>query len=146
MDPTTVAVGIAAIVGPLLPYLVKSGEEAAKEAGKKVGAATWDRASAIWEKLHPKVEASPSAKVAVERAAEHLDDKRVVGALELELEELLKQDPTLLQELADELSEAKAAGVTVTASGERSVAIGGGVTGSTITTGDQFRPPEPSGR
>jgi hypothetical protein len=34
MNPVTVTVGIAAIIGPILPYLVKSSEEAAKEASK----------------------------------------------------------------------------------------------------------------
>jgi hypothetical protein len=92
------------------------------------------------------VDASPSAKVAIKWAAERSDDTRVAGALDLELEELLKQDSTLLQELAKDLSEAKAVGVTVTASGERSVAVGGSVSGSSITTGDQFSPPESSGR
>jgi hypothetical protein len=141
MDPTTIAVGVSAFLGPFLPYLVKGGEEAAKEAGKKFGAAGWERARTLWGKLESKVDATPGAKTAVGRATERPDDKRVIGALELELEDLLKKYPELASELARELEDAKAAGVTVTASGERNIAVGGSVTGSTLTTGDQPRSP-----
>jgi hypothetical protein len=62
MEPAIVAASVASFIGPLLPYLVKSSEEAAKEAGKKFGDAVWTRATTIWGKLQPKVEATPSAK------------------------------------------------------------------------------------
>jgi hypothetical protein len=146
MDPATVAVSVSTFLGPFLPYLLKGGEEAAKEAGKALGAVAWDRAQVLWGKLRPKVEASPDAKRAVERAAERPEDKRVAGSLELELDALLGKEPGLAAELAELLDEAKAAGVNVTASGERAVAIGGNVTGGTIATGDQCRPPESAGR
>lgn len=144
MDPATIAVGITAIIGPFLPFLVKSGEEAAKEAGKRFGAATWERVSGIWSKLLPKVESTPSAMSAVERATARPDDSRATGALELELEEILKQDPRLLHELGKALQEAQVGGFTVSASGNRSIAIGGNVTGSRFSTGDQGRAPTPS--
>src|SRR5438128_2417372 len=115
MDPAALAVGLSAFFGPLLPYLLKGGEEAAKEAGKRFGAAAWERATSLWGRLASQVEATPSVKAAVERAAARPDDKRVAGALELELEGLLKQHRALAAELEKGLEEAKAAGVTVTA-------------------------------
>jgi hypothetical protein len=47
MDPATVALGVSTFLGPFLPYLLKGGEEAAKEAGKKFGAAAWEKAQAL---------------------------------------------------------------------------------------------------
>lgn len=87
--------------------------------------------------LQPKVEANPGAKTAVERAAARPEDARVASALELEFEELMKTDPPLASRLAELLEGAKGASVTVQSIGDRSVAIGGNLTGGSIVTGDQ---------
>ena len=58
MDVTT----IAAFLSPLLPYLIKSSEETAKEIGKKFGDEVWERAKALWVKLWPKIESEPVTK------------------------------------------------------------------------------------
>jgi hypothetical protein len=53
------------------------------------------------------------------------------------MRKILSEDKLLAEELARWLEEARLAGVNISiASGERSVAIGGPVTGSTIITGD----------
>ncbi|MFZ0050270.1 MAG: hypothetical protein WAK96_00715 [Desulfobaccales bacterium] len=90
----------------MLPYLLKGGEKAAEEVGKKFGSTVWDRATVLWARLRPRLEAKPAAQKAI-------------------------------QEVARWLEEAQRAGVRITvASGDRSVAVGGTVTGSTIIIGD----------
>ncbi len=127
-------------LAPYLSYLVKglklAGQEAAKKLGEKAGEQGLDQAKALWEKLRPKVEAKPAALEAVQDAAEHPDDEDALAALRLQLKKLLAEDQPLAQELARLLQQAQAGGRTVTASGNRSVAIGGNVTGSVIVTGD----------
>ena len=41
-------VALTAFLSPILPFLIKGGEEAAKEAGKKFGVDAWEKAKAIW--------------------------------------------------------------------------------------------------
>ena len=72
--------------------------------------------------------------------AAHPDDDDALASLRLQLRKLLEQDQGLADDLARIWQEAQAANVVqVTASGERSVAVAGDVTGSTIVTGDQTR-------
>ncbi len=53
MDVTTLAKDVAAFLAPFLPYLLKAGEKAAEEAGKKLGGDAWDKAKSLWGKLRP---------------------------------------------------------------------------------------------
>ncbi len=137
MDIQTLAQQVTPFLAPFLPYLLKAGEKAAEEAGKKFGADAWERAKALWTKLRPKVEAKPTAHEAVQDVAAAPDDPDTQAALRLQLKKLLAEDEALAAEVARLWEAAKAAGVTVTAAGKRSVAIGGSVSGSTIITGDR---------
>ncbi len=137
MDPTELAQKIGAFLLPLLPYLLKAGDKAAEEAGKKLGEAAWEKAKALWHKLHPKIEAKPAALEAVQEVANNPQDADAAAALRLQLRKLLSEDQALAAEIARLWGEAQAAGVTVIAGGDRSIAIGGSVSGSTIITGDQ---------
>lgn len=65
------------------------------------------------------------------------ENPAIQQGLEAEIARALEEDPALRGEIARLWGEAQAAGVTVTARGERSVAIGGDVTGSVIVTGDR---------
>jgi len=89
MDMTTLVKDLAVLLTPLLPYLLKAGEKAAEEAGKKLGGDAWDRAKALWAKLRPKVEAKPAAQEAVQDAAAAPNDKDMQAALRLQLRKLL---------------------------------------------------------
>ena len=133
MDIPTLAKQIVVFLTPFLPYLLKAGEKAAEEVGKKLGAEAWERAKALWGKLR--------GKERVVQAAQDLaaapDDEDAQAALRYQLKKLLAADQALAAEVARLWGEAQAAGVTVVASGERSVAIGGDVSGSTIVTGDR---------
>ncbi len=137
MDSQTLAQQPVGFLAPFLPYLLKAGEEAAGEAGKKFGAEAWERAKALWAKLRPQVEARPAAQEAAQDVAANPQNEGAQAALRWQLEKLLSADRALAAEVARLWGEAQAAGVTVTASGDRSVAIGGSVGGSTIITGDQ---------
>jgi len=64
-------------------------------------------------------------------------DADALAALRLQLKKLLAEDEALAQELVRLLEQTRPAGQTVIASGDRSVAIGGSVSGSMIVTGDR---------
>jgi phosphoglycolate phosphatase-like HAD superfamily hydrolase len=105
--------------------------------GKKFGSATWEKAKDLWARLRPRLDARSAAKEAVQEVAQAPKDQAAQGALNLQVRKLLTEDSNLAQEVACWLEEANQAGVRITvASGDRSVAVGGAVTGSTIITGD----------
>lgn len=135
MDPNVVELAqkIGAFLLPLLPYLLKAGEEADKEAGKKFGGEAWEQAKALWGKLAP----NERMHKAAEAAAALPENPAIQQGLAAEIARALEEDRDLQQEIARLWGEAQAAGVTVIAGGEHAVAIGGDVTGSVIVTGDR---------
>ena len=137
MDIGTVANSAATVLAPLLPYLLKAGEKVAEETGKAVTDQSREWAKSLWTKLRPKVAAKPAALEAAQDVAQSPEDKDAQAAFRQQLKKLLTEDQSLAEEVSSWLDQGKAAGITVTASGERSVAIGGNVKGSTIVTGNQ---------
>ena len=135
MDIQALAQQMASFLMPLLPYLLKFGDKAAEEVGKKIGGEAWDKAKALWDKLRRK----KSVEQVAQTAAALPDNQALREALREEIARALQEDGALREEVARLWGEAEAAGVTVTASGERSVAIGGDVSGSIIITGDRNR-------
>lgn len=129
---------LTAFLAPLLPALVKAGEDVVSGVAGRVGEAALEHGRRLWDKLRPGVEGKPAAQEAAAKVAEAPGDERWRTALELQLEELLAADGALREEVAALFAEAQAAGA-VAAVGERSVAVGGDVTGSTIITGDAAR-------
>jgi len=136
MDITTLAKDVTLFLTPFLPYLLKAGEKAAEEAGKKLGGDAWERAKTLWGKLRPKVEAKPAAQEAVADAAAAPQDEDAQATLRLQLKKLLAEDEELAREIGQQWTAAQAAGVTISASGDRAVAAQN-ITGSTIVTGDR---------
>jgi hypothetical protein len=130
---------VVAFLAPFLPYLYKAGEVAAAEAGKKFGAAAWDQAKALWGKLWPQVEDKPAAQEAVQDVAKSPDNEKAQNSLVWQLEKILADDASLAQEIAEIVKAGAQAGVITIASGERAVALGGPIVGSTVTisTGDK---------
>lgn len=136
-------------IGPWLvasaPYLVKlrdiAGEEAVKEVVKeavtKVGSRVWDSAQAVWQKLSG---SSASGKTDVTKALQDVaalpSDEDAHAALRLQLKKLLLEDSALKEVLSQLVAEIEQSG-GVSVSGDRGVAIGGDVSGSTIITGDR---------
>ena len=121
MDVTMLAKDLAVFLTPLLPYLLKAGEKAAEEAGKKLGGDAWDRAKGLWAKLRPKVEAKPAAQEAVQDAAAAPNDDDIQAALRLQLRKLLAEDAVLAREIERLWQEAQQSGIIVIAAGERSL-------------------------
>ena len=137
MDIGALASSVTTALVPLLPYLLKAGEKAAEETGKAVAGQSWEWGKSLWTKLKPRVEANPAALVAAQDVAQAPEDGDLQAALRVQLKKLLTEDQSLAEEVSRWLEQGKAAGINVSAIGERSVAIGGSVTGSTISTGDQ---------
>jgi hypothetical protein len=129
----------AAVTVFLAPYLRQLLEPVAEEAGKRLNETAWKHAKALWGRLRPAVESKPAVKEAVEDVARTPEDEDALAALRHHLRKLLEQDQDLARDLGRlwEQAEADNVTVTVTASGERSVAVGGDVSGSTIVSGDQ---------
>lgn len=100
MDAITLTTLIAPFITPFLPFLLKFGEKSAETAGAKLGEEGWNKAKKIWDKLHPKVEAKEDAKVAVEQVAAKPDSKPRQAVFQEELETLLKENPDLVEAIA----------------------------------------------
>lgn len=127
---------LASFLAPFMGYLLKAGEPLAEEAGRKLNEKAWGYAKALWARLRPKVEQEPSARAAAEDLADDPADEDRLAALRVQLTKLLAADPMLAQELTRLWAQAGAEKVSVSVIGDRSVGIGGSVSGSTITTGD----------
>ena len=137
----------AALLAPFLPRLMDAaGTEAVKTVGKKAGEATWDRAARVWDKLRPQLEKKPEVTNVLQDVAEAGDDpKEVEAVLSFNLKKVMKNmPPETLAEIRDIVAEAKSEIRVTIASGDRSAAVGGGVSNSEIITGNQSsaKPPE----
>jgi hypothetical protein len=139
MDISALASSLTTALVPLLPYLLKAGEKAAEETGKAVAGQSWEWTKSLWTKLKPGVEAKPAALEAAQDVAHAPEDKDLQAVLRVQLKKLLTEDQSLAEEVSGWLEQGKAAGNTVTVSGERNVAIGGDAKGNTIVTGDGIR-------
>ncbi len=133
MDVQKLSQQLVSFLAPFLPYLLKAGEKAAEEIGENLGKDAWEKAKTLWGKLRGKERVVQAAQ----DLADAPNDPDAQAALRLQLRRALEADPASAAEIARLWGEAQAAGVTVTAFGDRSVAIGGSVSGSTIITGDQ---------
>jgi hypothetical protein len=134
---------LVAFLAPFLPHLVETGTRIGTDAAERFGAEAWEHAKRIWQRLGPRVEEKPAASEAARDVADRPDDDDAVAALRLQLRKVLADDPALADDVRRLWKEAEAANVTevtVTASGERSVALGGGMSGGQINTGDTRRP------
>jgi hypothetical protein len=142
MDIATIAPQAAAFLAPFLPYLLKAGEAAASEAGKKLGVDAWERAKKVWAAIGGKIMGRPAGKEAAEDVAANPKSEDALTVFRVQLTKALQADPKLADELGKLLGETATRG-SVIASGERSVAIGSG-SGNVVITGDGQ--PKPRGR
>ena len=142
MDIATVAADVTGALVPALPFLVKAGEKGAEVLGQQLGAGVWETAKALWRKLRPAVEASPTATAAVQDVVAAPEDTDAQGALRLQLKKLLAADQDLFAGLAQVLEAAGhpqqaanfgdgaiAQGPGAVAAGKGGVAVGGDVHG-----------------
>ena len=121
-------------LAPFIPYLVQAGQSFGDEAATRFGAEAWAHVQVIWARLAERLAGKPAAKEAVDDVANRPEDTRAQGAFELQLEKLFDEDPSL--RAAIEGLWAGEGRLQVIAAGDRSVAAGRDVTGSTVVTGD----------
>jgi transketolase len=93
-------IALTAFLTPFLPFLIKFGEKSAESVASKFGEDSWNKAKKVWDKLHPKVEAKEDAKVAAEQVAAKPDSKARQAVFQEELETLLKENPDLVEAIA----------------------------------------------
>jgi hypothetical protein len=109
MDPAT----LTAFLTPFLPVLLKFGNQAATTAVTKASEAAGNqftesalkKAKAVWEKLHPKIQAKAAAQEAIEDAAKAPDDADLQAALRVQIKKILDADAELAAAIAQILQE-----------------------------------------
>ena len=151
MDIATVTAGVTGVLVPALPFLAKAGEKGAEVLGQQIGAGVWETAKALWRKLRPAVEASPTAAAAVQDVVAAPGDEDTQAALRVQLKKLLEADKDLLAGLAQVLEAAGhpqqaanfgdgaiAQGPGAVAAGKGGVAVGGDVHGGVRDVGTEF--------
>lgn len=129
---------LTTFLAPLLPFLLRKGEQVAGEAVDKVGAAVWERAQAVWGRLAPRLAGDAGAERALEAVAHDPGDDTAKAALQFQLRELLDSDQVLAQELKQLLREAEEQG-EIAANG--AITIGGDVSadrGGVVSIGNLF--------
>jgi hypothetical protein len=132
VDPSTVAAAVVSIVSPFLQGFLRGAKGAAEGAGEAAGGKLRNLATALWGRLHPRVQEKPAAIEASEEVAEHPEDTDAQAALRVQLRKLFEQDLPLLKDIAGSLEQAQQSGVIadvviyggVTASGPDSIAVG----------------------
>jgi hypothetical protein len=92
-------------LAPCLPFLLNVGNNAVEGAAKKLGEDVWRKATDIWGKLLPKVEAKPMAKGAAEELANSPDDADALDILQKQLKKLLDEDKALAADIAGLMQE-----------------------------------------
>ncbi len=142
IDITVLALQTTQFLTPFIPYLIKGGIEAAKSAAGKVGELSiekgWEKAQAMWSKFVSHDEIKKTAEI----VAKHPDDADAQASLRLQIKLALAADETLaatLEKLLSEPGEKR----TVTAQGNRSIAIGGNASNNIIITGDHNKARKP---
>jgi hypothetical protein len=131
-------------LAPFLGPLMAKGGEAAAQLVERFGEAAWHTASKLWDRLARGIESRPIAQEAAEDLAANPDDESARNALVWQLGKLLNGDPALRVDIEELWRAGSTTITTVTASGERSVAVGGNVSGRIVTgdrvAGDPRRP------
>jgi uncharacterized protein YqeY len=93
-DLNEIARQIVQFLAPFLPYLLKAGEKAAEEAGRKLGAAAWEQAGTLWARLRHKKNVEQVAQT----VAALPDNQALREALREEIARALAEDPALREE------------------------------------------------
>jgi len=146
MDHATIATTATALLAPALPHLLSGAQKISESVLAKIGEEGWEKAKQVWRRLHPKVEASPTALEAAKDLASTPDDPDCQATLRQQLKKMLGADAELAKDLAallESLQPEASYQATVTGSdnlivqgkgnavaGRGGVAIGGNVGGN----------------
>ncbi|MGI0484341.1 hypothetical protein ACN4EK_02825 [Pantanalinema rosaneae CENA516] len=96
---------LTAFLAPFLPFLMKLGSKASEKVAEKFGEDAWNKAKAVWSKLHPEIETKEDLKMAAEQVATKPDSKARKAVFQEELETLLKDNSDLATAIAQILQE-----------------------------------------
>lgn len=134
-DLNTLALQIVQFLTPFIPDLIKGGIEVGKSAAGKIGdlvtEKSWDKVQSIWGKLGK----HENIKNAAETVDKLPNDNDALAALRLQIKLVLAANDDLAKTLENIMVD-HGENRTVTAPGDRSVAIGGNANGNVIITGD----------
>ena len=120
---------------PALPYLVKIGEGAATETGKKLLGGAWDSTKALWDKLRTKVETKPAALEAAQDLATNPNDADSQATLRNQLKKLLNEDQSFATEIEQLFNKAKEVSGSQVSATHGGIAFGDNATGNIAITG-----------
>ena len=144
---------LTTFLAPVLPYLTKLGDKAAESAAEKLGEATWTKAIAIWNQLHPKIKDKPAAQEAIADLSQNPDDPDLQAVFRVQLKKILGQDDELCQAIAKILEgndPTPTTQITQTVTGNNNQIIGQSVgstvvnvSGGTVSIGPQSNEPDP---
>ncbi|WP_322014448.1 hypothetical protein [Paraburkholderia sp. J12] len=140
MDIGELAHQTVALLTPCLPYLVSFGDKAVEGVAKGIGEDVWKQAKTLWARIAPSVENKPAAAEAAEDLAKSPSDADTQTVFKVQIRKILEQDPALAAELKNFFRDAGQSGMTIQAIGKGSVAAHT-ISGSTISTGDQYAAP-----
>jgi hypothetical protein len=93
------AAAAAVTLAPFTPYLVKAGEKAVEEVGKKVGGVAWEKAQAVWAKIKARFGDDKEIDNAVGLVATDPDDEDYRATLAKVLGKKLAAQPDLADDL-----------------------------------------------
>jgi len=127
---------LTTFLAPFLGAFLKAGQASLEAAAARGGDKAFEHAQHLWDRLRGKVAEHPGVEAAAEKLAARPGSSRRQRALSEQLESLLAGEPELAQELGALWQQAVDAGVVAVASGDRSAAVAGDVSGSVIITGD----------
>jgi len=137
MEITEVVNGVVPYLIMAAPYLKQlgssAGEEAAKQIAKtaanKLGGSSWRVAQSIWQKLRgTKTEKLMALESALTNPQEPINQE----TLRVQLREALSDNPSLLHEIAEILTQAKSTEIE----GSRNVNLGDQASNNVVLTGD----------
>ncbi|MBW4449831.1 MAG: hypothetical protein KME38_24070 [Spirirestis rafaelensis WJT71-NPBG6] len=92
-------------LAPCLPFLLNVGNKAVEGASQKLGEDIWRKATVVWNKLQPKIEAKEAAIEAAVDVAKNPVDEDSIAALRQQLKKILENDSSLAAEIAKILEE-----------------------------------------
>jgi hypothetical protein len=135
MDPVGLAHDVALALTPFLPVLTTAADEVKEALGRELGEAGVSWAQCLWARLMASRSPGSSTaelEAAAQQAAAAREDPDALAAFRWQVRRRLAGDGELQEEVEELLAEAP----PTIAVGDRSVAIGGTTTGTTIVTGD----------
>jgi thioredoxin-like negative regulator of GroEL len=137
MIEAALAAQLASLLAPFLPKLMETttaaGMKALDNLAGKAGEAAWNKAVSVWNMLRPEVEKEPEVAKAIQDVAQNAEDPDAKVALAWQLKKLTLP-PATLEEILKIVEESKS-DIRITTADRGGVAIGGNVSGGTITAG-----------